>query len=225
MSARSLRPVVAVATVATAALGCYLISLRVATERSSLEDVETKIVLAQRDIRTLQTEIGTRGRLEQLERWNVRVLALSAPKAEQFVDGGYQLARLARPSEEIDVKAPVVLASVPKPQPRAVVTDDDADTAATSIEPVRPAVQRADRQNGGPASMMHIASYSLTTKASSKAATVRAPDKPIVAPAPKPPKIATANARPSLPRAAQDAKASSLHDPAKAGSTRDKATH
>ena len=225
MSARSLRPVVAVATVATAALGCYLISLRVATERSSLEDVETKIVLAQRDIRTLQTEIGTRGRLEQLERWNVRVLALSAPKAEQFVDGGYQLARLARPSEEIDVNAPVVLASVPKPQPRAVVTDDDVDTAATSIEPVRPAVQRADRQNGGPASMMHVASYSLTTKASSKAATVRAPDKPIVAPAPKPPKIATANARPSLPRAAQDAKALSLHDPAKAGSTRDKATH
>ena len=138
MSARSLRPVVAVATVATAALGCYLISLRVATERSSLEDVETKIVLAQRDIRTLQTEIGTRGRLEQLERWNVRVLALSAPKAEQFVDGGYQLARLARPSEEIDVNAPVVLASVPKPQPRAIVTDDDADTAATPTEPVRP---------------------------------------------------------------------------------------
>ena len=225
MSARSLRPVVAVATVATAALGCYLISLRVATERSSLEDVETKIVLAQRDIRTLQTEIGTRGRLEQLERWNVRVLALSAPKAEQFVDGGYQLARLARPSEEIDVNAPVVLASVPKPQPRAVVTDDDADIAATSTEPVRPAVQRADRQNGGPASMMHVASYSLTTKASSKTATPSAPGKPIVAPAPKPPKIATTAARPSLPRAAHDAKASALHDPAKPGSTRDKAKH
>ena len=225
MSARSLRPVVAVATVATAALGCYLISLRVATERSSLEDVETKIVLAQRDIRTLQTEIGTRGRLEQLERWNVRVLALSAPKAEQFVDGGYQLARLARPSEEIDVNAPVVLASVPKPQPRAIVTDDDADTAATPTEPVRPAVQRADRQNGGPASMMHVASYSLTTKASSKTATPSAPGKPIVAPAPKPPKIATAAARPSLPRAAHDAKASALHDPAKSGSTRDKAKH
>ena len=225
MSARSLRPVVAVATVATAALGCYLISLRVATERSSLEDVETKIVMAQRDIRTLQTEIGTRGRLEQLERWNVRVLALSAPKAEQFVDGGYQLARLARPSEEIDVTAPVVLASVPKPQPHAVVTDDDADTATTSAELARTAVQRADRQNGGPASMMHVASYSLTTKASSKAVTPSAAAKPIVAPAPKPPKIATSGARPSLPRAAHDAKASSLHDPATSGSARDKAKH
>jgi hypothetical protein len=225
VSARSLRPVVAVATVATAALGCYLVSLRVATERSSLEDVENRIVMAQRDIRTLQTEIGTRGRLEQLERWNVRVLALSAPKADQFVDGGYQLARLARPSEQIDVNAPVVLASVAKPQPRAVVTDDAADMAATSTEPARPTVQHADRQNGGPASMMHVASYSLSTRPGSKAAPSSASERPIVAPAPKPPKIATATARPSLPRAAHDAKASSLHDPVKAGSTRDKATH
>lgn len=225
MSARSLRPVVAVATVATAALGCYLISLRVATERSSLEDVETKIVLAQRDIRTLQTEIGTRGRLEQLERWNVRVLALSAPKAEQFVDGGYQLARLARPTEEIDVNAPVVLASVPKPQPRPAITNDGVETAAASTQPARPVGQRADRQNGGVASMMHVASYSLTIRTSAKAASPNTSDKPSVIAASKPPKIATATARPSLPRAAHDAKASSLHDPAKAGSTRDKATH
>ncbi|WP_309610530.1 hypothetical protein [Sphingomonas sp.] len=225
MSARSLRPVVAVATVAAAALSCYLVSLRVATERSSLEDIETKIVLAQRDIRTLQTEIGTRGRLEQLERWNVRVLALSAPKAEQFVDGGYQLARLARPSEEIDVNAPVVLASVPQPQPRPNITNDDADAAAATTDPARPAVQHADRQNGGPASMMHVASYSLTTRASTNAETPSTPNKPTVTVAPKPAKIAMAAARPSLPHAAHDAKASSLRDPAKAGSTRDKATH
>ena len=59
-----------VASCAGAALGCYLVSLRVASERASLEDVETRIVLAQRDMRVLQTEIGTRGRLAQLERWN-----------------------------------------------------------------------------------------------------------------------------------------------------------
>ena len=61
-----------VASCAGAALGCYLVSLRVASERSQLEDVEYRIVLAQRDMRVLQTEIGTRGRLDQLERWNVR---------------------------------------------------------------------------------------------------------------------------------------------------------
>ena len=63
-----------VASCAGAALGCYLVSLRVASERAALEDVETRIVLAQRDLRVLQTEIGTRGRLSQLERWNVKVL-------------------------------------------------------------------------------------------------------------------------------------------------------
>ena len=76
MSARSFRSVFMVASCAGAALGCYLVSLRVASERAALEDVETRIVLAQRDIRVLQTEIGTRGRLAQLERWNVKVLAL-----------------------------------------------------------------------------------------------------------------------------------------------------
>ena len=153
MSARSFRPVIAVATVAAAALSCYLVSLRVATERSSLEDVETKIVLAQRDIRTLQTEIGTRGRLEQLERWNVKVLALSAPKADQFVEGGYQLARLARPPETHELEAPVVLAAAPKPQPKAPIADDDADMVATTTAP--------EQSNNGPTSILHVASYHL----------------------------------------------------------------
>jgi hypothetical protein len=117
MSGRSFRSVFMVASCAGAALGCYLISLNVASERAALEDVENRIVLAQRDIRLLQTEIGTRGRLAQLERWNVKVLALSAPSADQFLEGGFQLARLARPQDKLNVEAPVVLASAPAPQP------------------------------------------------------------------------------------------------------------
>ena len=117
MSARSFRSVFMVASCAGAALGCYLVSLNVASERASLEDVENRIVMTQRDIRSLQTEIGTRGRLAQLERWNVKVLALSAPSADQFLEGGFQLARLARPQEKLNVEAPVVLASAPAPQP------------------------------------------------------------------------------------------------------------
>jgi hypothetical protein len=119
MSASSFRSVFLVASCAGAALGCYLVSLNVASERASLEEVETKIVLAQRDIRLLQTEIGTRGRLAQLERWNVRVLALSAPSADQFLEGGFQLARLVRPEPRLNVDAPVVLASAPAPQPKS----------------------------------------------------------------------------------------------------------
>ena len=96
MSGRSFRSVGWVATIASAALGCYLVSLRVASERAALEDVETEIVLAQRDIRLLQTEIGTRGRLAQLERWNVRFIRLSAPSADQFVDGGSEERRVGK---------------------------------------------------------------------------------------------------------------------------------
>ena len=118
MSARSFRSVFMVASCAGAALGCYLVSLRVASERAALEAVETRIVLAQRDLRVLQTEIGTRGRLAQLERWNAKVLALSAPSADQFLAGSFELARLARPEDNIDFEAPVVLASAPAPERR-----------------------------------------------------------------------------------------------------------
>src|SRR5215475_2278523 len=97
MSGRSFRSLFMVASCAGAALGCYLVSLRVASERASLEDVETRIVLAQRDLRVLQTEIGTRGRLAQLERWNASVLAMSAPSADQFLRGSFELAKLTQP--------------------------------------------------------------------------------------------------------------------------------
>ena len=99
MSAHGFKSVYMAASVVGAALGCYLISLNVASERAKLEAVEEKIVLAQRDIRVLQTEIGTRGRLAQLERWNARFIRLSAPSADQFVEGGFQLAALVRPNK------------------------------------------------------------------------------------------------------------------------------
>ena len=116
MSARSFRSVFMVASCAGAALGCYLVSLRVASERSALEGVETQIVTTQRDIRLLQTEIGTRGRLAQLERWNVKVLALSAPSADQFLNGSFELAKLTQTERHVDIQAPVVLAAAPAPE-------------------------------------------------------------------------------------------------------------
>ena len=114
---RSFRSLFMVASCAGAALGCYLVSLRVASERAAVENVETKIVLAQRDLRVLQTEIGTRGRLAQLERWNASVLAMSAPSADQFLNGSFELAKLTQPQHQVDFQAPVVLASAPAPKP------------------------------------------------------------------------------------------------------------
>jgi hypothetical protein len=131
MSGRSFKSFVMVASCAGAALSCYLVSLRVASERAALEEVETSIVLAQRDLRVLQTEIGTRGRLAQLERWNASVLALSAPTHDQFLQGSFELARLAQPDEKVDFEAPVVLAAAPKPEGRPTMSGDDAPKSVT----------------------------------------------------------------------------------------------
>jgi len=148
MSAHGFRSVFMVGGIAAAALGCYLVSLRVASERASLETVENRIVLAQRDIRLLNTEIGTRGRLAQLERWNVKVIRLSAPSADQFVESSFQLATLAKPDAKPAIEAPLVYAAAPAPARREpVVTNDDGSAAA----PVRAPRAAAD--------MMHIAGY------------------------------------------------------------------
>jgi hypothetical protein len=140
MSTRSFGSLFMVASCAGAALGCYLVSLRVASERAQLEDVENRIVLAQRDMRVLQTEIGTRGRLSQLERWNAGAFALSAPAADQFLRGSFELARLAQPEHKVDFQAPVVLASAPAPEPKQApvgepATDDSGAPAADAANP------------------------------------------------------------------------------------------
>ena len=136
MSGRNFGSLFMVASCATAALGCYLVSLRVASERAQLEDVETRIVLAQRDMRVVQTEIGTRARLSQLERWNAKVLALSAPAAGQFLSGSFELAKLAQPQPKNEFQAPVVLASAPAPQasPLAEPPHDDSAVATAASQ-------------------------------------------------------------------------------------------
>jgi hypothetical protein len=83
------------AVAAAAALGCYLVSLQVAAERAKVVDTEHALIVAQQDVRALGTELGTRSRLVQLERWNADVLALTAPKAGQYLAGEMQLASLS----------------------------------------------------------------------------------------------------------------------------------
>ena len=136
MSSRSFRSVFMVASCAGAALSCYLVSLRVASERAALEDVETQIIVAQRDTRVLQTEIGTRGRLSQLERWNAGAFALSAPAADQFLKGSFELARLVQPERKVNFQAPVVLASAPAPAPEtAPIGEPESDDSAAAALP------------------------------------------------------------------------------------------
>ncbi|HEU5286475.1 MAG TPA: hypothetical protein VFU20_08230 [Sphingomicrobium sp.] len=221
MSARGFRSVFMVASCAGAALGCYLVSLRVASERAALENVETKIVLAQRDIRLLQTEIGTRGRLAQLERWNVKVLALSAPSADQFLDGGFALAKLVAPQDKVDLDAPVVLAAAPAGGPRPQVEG-------------RQPPQGPDAGQGVSAGeMLHVASLKREIRPVEKAvaaplpAPEKAADRPVSAakatpkgqgpkaPAPKlqAAKIQAAKAPAATPRPASAERKSAASDP------------
>jgi hypothetical protein len=180
MSSRSFHSLFMVASCAGAALGCYLVSLRVASERAALEDVETRIVLAQRDMRLLQTEIGTRGRLSQLERWNAGAFALSAPTAGQFLKGGFELARLAQPERKVNFQAPVVLAAAPAPANRPVIgepeTDDSGAPAAVA-----------------PNALLHEASLKIETRevpvrsvVAMPQTTTKATDKPAIAAKPAP---------------------------------------
>ena len=173
MSSKSFRSVFMVASCAGAALGCYLVSLRVASERAALENVETRIVLAQRDIRLLQTEIGTRGRLAQLERWNVKVLALSAPSADQFLDGGFALAKLVAPQDNFDLDAPVVLAAAPADGPRPQIE-------GTQVEGRQPQRDQ-DAEGVSVGEMLHAASLKRE---------VRPVEKPVAALRPAPEKTA-----------------------------------
>ena len=207
MSGHGFKSLFMVASVAGAALGCYLVSLNVASERAKLEMVEGKIVITQNDIRLLQTEIGTRGRLAQLERWNAGFIRLSAPTADQFLEGGYQLATMVKPAPKSVIGAPVVLASAPVEQGvsrQAATSDsDDAGVPQTSR-----AVQQVPRPAPSAGDMMHIASYERPVAESRPAAA--APTKPMAqkSVATKSVKIAATDTLAPLPGAKPAAKAS-----------------
>ncbi len=151
MIATRLSSVWQVAGVAAAALCCYLVSQSVAAERAGLTKVDREIARTQDDIARLNTELDTRGRMEQLESWNTQVLGLKAPRPTQFVSGGTQLvalfARNGRPALQLDpnivaqqgdvtkvsyhpapavAPAPVAAPAPEKPAPSAPSVDDDA---------------------------------------------------------------------------------------------------
>jgi hypothetical protein len=111
--------------------------LKVASERARLESVEAQIASTERDIRVLETEIGTRGRLAQLERWNANFIRLSAPSADQILECGFQLAGMVRPQAKPAIDAPVVLAAAPAgaggSKPALISDSDEAKRPAAAV--------------------------------------------------------------------------------------------
>lgn len=142
MSARRFRSVGWVAAVGGAALSCYMLSLQVATERNELAKVERRILAAKQDIRSLQTELGTRGRLSQLERWNADVLALSAPASAQFLADELTLARYdqVQPSPEQQTKVRLASADAGAPAASSSEVAAPATVVHAAIAEEKPAV-------------------------------------------------------------------------------------
>jgi hypothetical protein len=138
MMARGFQPVGWVAAVGGAALGCYMLSLNVASERADLASIERQIIAAKQDIRSLQTELGTRGRLAQLDHWNADVLALSAPTSAQFLSDEFTLARYDQREKTVAERAKVQMASMqaapPQAAPRAAAPTVDYASAAKAAE-------------------------------------------------------------------------------------------
>ncbi len=197
MSAHGFKSLFMAASVAGAALGCYLVSLNVASERAKLERVESKIVLAQREIRLLQTEIGTRGRLAQLERWNAGFIRLSAPTADQFLEGGFQLATMVKPAPKPSIEAPIILASAPAEQGvERLPSTSDADEAKPGA---------ANRARGPSAQdMMHVAGFE---RPAARPTAIASP-KPIKSASSKPVEVASDDALAPLPAGRSVASAS-----------------
>src|SRR3546814_18753122 len=123
------------------ALAFYMISLKVSAERSAVERLERRIASSMMSIRQLQSELGTRERLPQIEKWNAEVLALSAPKAGQYLDGAVELAAFAndgRPSLDAHLQ-PAIADGEQAPrtaQVRTVAYPSVAKPAASPGQPV-----------------------------------------------------------------------------------------
>ena len=139
MSARSFKSVGWVAGIGAAALTCYMFSLSVASERAELAQLNSQIVELKQSIRTLNTELGTRGRVHQLQHWASADFGFIAPAAGQFLESEVTLAQLELPSEASPMEAPVRMATAPQPAPSMPrVVHASAPSAATT--PARPAV-------------------------------------------------------------------------------------
>ena len=106
MIAQRFRPVAWVLGCAVAATALYTVSLRVASERARLDAIDLKIAMTRRNIRQLQTEMGTRASLRQLERWNGESLSLTAPHANQFLPDETQISKIDGASLPTDRFAP-----------------------------------------------------------------------------------------------------------------------
>lgn len=136
IAVRRLQSIFWLLLVTLGAIAVYLVSLRVASERTELARVERQILSAKREIRYLETEFGARASMRQLERWNSENFRFSTPTVAQYLDGERALASLdgLAPNGPAYVAAPVMTAMVETPAdlPSAVAQSIAAAPAVRS---------------------------------------------------------------------------------------------
>ncbi|MDX3885015.1 MAG: hypothetical protein QHC65_11370 [Sphingomonas sp.] len=155
IAAARFRSVLWVAAASTAGLACYMVTQGVAAERAELARTERAILANRVAIRDLETELGTRGSLAQMERWNAQALALKAPEARQFIGGEVQLASLGMPAKPameaklVQVAAAKQVAPVAPSapaEPDAVGTEEPMLRHATYMKPAPDRVAGLERK-------------------------------------------------------------------------------
>ncbi|MES2159126.1 MAG: colicin transporter [Pseudomonadota bacterium] len=117
IAVKRLQSLIWVVLVALGALGAYMVSLKVATERNELMRVRMQIARAQSDIRYLETEFSARASMRQLESWNQHDFLYSTPTSGQYLAGERALAQLdgVQPNGPDYVAPPVMVAMVETP--------------------------------------------------------------------------------------------------------------
>jgi hypothetical protein len=98
MIATRFRSIVSTGGACLAILAFYMMSQTVAAKRAELTRVDREIVQTHRAITQLETEIGTRAGMGQIEHWNSSVYGLQAPGVGQFVNSSVQLAAMVEPA-------------------------------------------------------------------------------------------------------------------------------
>jgi hypothetical protein len=136
IAVKRLQSLIWVILVALGALGAYMVSLKVATERNELMKVRAQIARAKADIRYLETEFSARASMRQLESWNQHDFLYAAPTAQQYLGGEQALAHLdgVQPNGP-DYVAPPVMVAMVTAAPETVVAKPKApeSPAATQI--------------------------------------------------------------------------------------------
>ena len=117
IAVKRLQSLIWVILVALGALGAYMVSLKVATERNDLMKIRVQIARAKADIRYLETEFSARASMRQLENWNQHDFLYATPSAQQYLGGEQALAHLdgVQPNGPDYVAPPVMVAMVETP--------------------------------------------------------------------------------------------------------------